>query len=79
MLSPSIANIGIATNRRCMLCNNSLVNDNYDAIRGEFVGKLRELAERWESLEKELCKECPYNEFQLVKQRLIGWEIIYLG
>ena len=67
-----IVNTGIESKRRCRLCNESIVKECFDASKEEGLVTIQDLAKRWENLNNELCKECPYNEFQLSKQRLTG-------
>ena len=63
-----IANIGTATAKRCLLCNGVISTDNYEEVKVEGLVTLKDLANRWSQLKQELCKECPYNEFQLAKE-----------
>ena len=67
-----IVDIGIESNRRCILCSESIVDECFDTIKEEGLVTLQDLAKRWKNLNNELCKESPYNEFQVSKQRLTG-------
>lgn len=51
MASTPLANVGISTEKRCILCNESIVSENYDIVKEGGLETLRELAKRWERLE----------------------------